>query len=46
MKKLSQEYYIRKCIDIHGDKYDYSLVKYVGEILNSELSHINKNLIK
>lgn len=27
-KKLTQEYYINKCIEVHGDKYDYSLVVY------------------
>lgn len=28
MRKLSQEEFINKCLEVHGDKYDYSLVEY------------------
>lgn len=30
MRKLTQEDYIKSCIDKHGDIYDYSLVEYVN----------------
>jgi very-short-patch-repair endonuclease len=30
MRKLLQEDYIQKCKEIHKDKYDYSLVEYIG----------------
>lgn len=29
-KLLSNEEFIEKCIDVHGDRYDYSLVEYKG----------------
>jgi hypothetical protein len=29
-RKLTREEFITKCKDVHGDKYDYSLVEYVG----------------
>lgn len=28
MRKLSQEEFINKCLEVHSDKYDYSLVEY------------------
>lgn len=30
MRKLTQEEYINKCIEIHSNRYDYSLVEYKG----------------
>lgn len=30
MRKLTKEEFIKKCIDKHGDRYDYSLVEYVN----------------
>lgn len=30
MKKLTQEEFIKRSINFHGDKYDYSLVKYIN----------------
>jgi hypothetical protein len=29
-KRLTQEQAIQRCIDIHGDKYDYSMLIYIG----------------
>jgi very-short-patch-repair endonuclease len=28
MRKLSQKEFINKCLEVHGDRYDYSLVEY------------------
>ena len=33
MKKLTQEEFLTKVKIIHGDLYDYSMVKYAGMIL-------------
>ena len=38
-KKFTNEEFIKKSQKIHGDKYDYSLVKYSGN--NSSVSTIN-----
>ncbi len=39
-KKLTQEEFIKKCLLIHGDKYDYSLVEYKNS--NTRISIICK----
>jgi hypothetical protein len=30
MKKLTQEEFIKRSINFHGDKYNYSLVNYIN----------------
>ena len=37
MKKLTTEEFIQKAKKIHGDKYDYSLVKYIGALINVKI---------
>jgi hypothetical protein len=37
MKKLTTEEFIEKAIKIHGDKYDYSLVEYIGNKKNIKI---------
>jgi hypothetical protein len=33
-KKLTNEEFLKKCIDIHGDKYDYSKTEYINTRTN------------
>jgi hypothetical protein len=37
MKKLTNEDFIKKAKERHGDKYDYSLVKYVNAITKVDI---------
>lgn len=40
MRKLTKEEFIKKCVDKHGDLYDYSLVEYLN--MSSKISIICK----
>lgn len=44
-KKLSSEYIIQKFKNIHGDKYDYSLVDYVSINKKVKIDILYNNLL-